>query len=93
MYATKESLPHLQLNECQFKYLETKTDIEACNVRNRKLFEKTVEAFNVLGFSDKEQNEILKILAVIIHLQSLEFKKIEGREINTNIESCTIAVS
>lgn len=59
-----------------------------------KEFEETENALTMLGFSDQDQENLLKILAGILHLGNIEFKqcliKVENEQ---DQEGCVIPVS
>ncbi|XP_058792773.1 unconventional myosin-Vb-like isoform X2 [Phymastichus coffea] len=94
MYAAEEYFSVLQLDKAQYDYAsdseEDSYEKPYQYMHDRIYFDKTIEAFNMLEFSEMEQYEILQILAVLLHIRSLEFKKLEGMATSRSMESCTI---
>ena len=44
----------------------------------RQDFQETLKAFDAIGFSEDEKNEIFKIVALLIHLGNINFKQSNG---------------
>lgn len=57
-------------------------------------FEETVNALNLLGFSETEQNDMFRILAAILHLGNIRFAEcVIKTENQQDQEGCGISVS
>ncbi|XP_034177931.2 dilute class unconventional myosin isoform X2 [Osmia lignaria lignaria] len=69
MCAAAARLPHLHLNhQNQFHYLNQGNNPMIDGVDDLACFDETVTAFTMLGFSSKQQDDMLRILAAIMHL-------------------------
>ena len=91
MCAAKEldELKHLYLESpMDFFYTSQGQDPEIDGVDDCKEFLATKEAFKLLGFSAKEQGNIFKILAGILHLGNVVFEAGSGK---MDSESCSIS--
>lgn len=62
-----------------YKYLMTSA-IEIPQVDDSKEFHHLVHAFDIMGFSNEETNNIFSILAVILHLGNLTFKSYKAEQ-------------
>ncbi|VVC36488.1 Hypothetical protein CINCED_3A024235 [Cinara cedri] len=67
--SSRETLPHLQLGDSEeYIYLSSQPSSE----NDRDSFVETVNALNILGFSQEDQDLIWKVLASILHLGNIE---------------------
>ncbi|CAG9853568.1 unnamed protein product [Phyllotreta striolata] len=74
--AARQKLKHLQLDhQNKFHYLNQGESPNVSGVDDAKEFEETLSALNLLGFSDQEQDDLLKILASILHIGNIDFKE------------------
>lgn len=79
-------MPHLHLSEAQeFHYLNQGQSPVIEGVDDLESFEETTTALTVLGFSSKQQDDMFRILAAILHLGNVRFAK--------EAEGCGISVS
>lgn len=72
----------------EFFYLNQGAAPEIYGVDDSKEFQSTIDAFNLLGFSEKEQWNIFTILAGILHLGNVPFER--GGSGRSDSESCVI---
>ena len=93
MLSAKYRLSHLLLDGQEYCYLNRLFPGETDSENYLKCFDSTMNALNVLGFSLKQQDEILRILSAILHLGNLKFNKLECGENSYNAKSCLISVS
>ncbi|KAJ8966303.1 hypothetical protein NQ314_003568 [Rhamnusium bicolor] len=56
-----------------FHYLNQGSSPDVTGVNDLDSFEETVNALNLLGFSETEQNDMFKILASVLHLGNINF--------------------
>ena len=78
--ADSSSFSYLHLKHPdEFVYLNQGQSPEIDGVDDAKEFQSTIDAFNLLGFSAKEQKNIFLILAGILHLGNVEFEQGSGR--------------
>ena len=71
----------------KYKLLGTSDYIEKEQVQ--KGFQETLNAMKAIRFSEAEKNEILKIIALLIHLGNISFKQASGdgcSAVDTDIE-------
>ncbi|XP_049824224.1 unconventional myosin-Va isoform X2 [Aethina tumida] len=72
--AARKKLPHLKLDhQDNFTYLNQGRSPDVAGVNDLEAFEETVNALNLLGFSETEQNDMFRILAAILHLGNIRF--------------------
>lgn len=89
-------LPHLHLkNREQFHYLNQGNNPEIDGVNDAKCFDETITALTMLGFTSRQQDDLLRILAAILHLGNVNIVNYEGNEgaDNNDNEGSTISVS
>lgn len=91
--SAENRFPEFHLSEPEFFYLSQGNCSGTDDMNNLKMFDDTLRALDSLGIPVKQQDEILKILAAILHLGNLNFKKFEGPEVKDHVESCFISVS
>ena len=91
MCAAKDHVPelsNLHLGQAMdFFYTSQGEDPDIDGVDDLKEFKSTQDAFKLLGFSSKEQQNIYKILAGILHLGNVPFEAGSGK---MDSESCSI---
>ena len=91
MCAAKDHIPelsNLHLGQAMdFFYTSQGEDPDIDGVDDLKEFKSTQDAFKLLGFSSKEQQNIYKILAGILHLGNVPFEAGSGK---MDSESCSI---
>lgn len=69
MCAAASRLPHLHLgHQNMFHYLNQGNDPLIDGVDDLVCFDETINALTMLGFSSKQQDDMLRILAAIMHL-------------------------
>ncbi|XP_024227627.1 unconventional myosin-Va isoform X2 [Bombus impatiens] len=69
MCAAAARLPHLHLShQSKFHYLNQGNDPLIDGVDDLMCFDETISALTMLGFSSKQQDDMLRILAAIMHL-------------------------
>ncbi|XP_011698074.1 PREDICTED: unconventional myosin-Va isoform X1 [Wasmannia auropunctata] len=79
MCSAARRLPHLHLtDQDQFHYLNQGNNPRIDGVDDLAYFDETISALTMLGFTSKQQDDMLRILAAILHLG------------NVNISSCVI---
>ena len=78
--AEQSDYSYLKLKHADdFVYLNQGQAPEIDGVDDAREFASTIDAFNMLGFSAKEQRDIFLILAGILHLGNVEFEQGSGR--------------
>ena len=91
MCAAKDHIPELSNlhlgTAMDFFYTSQGEDPDIDGVDDLKEFKSTQDAFKLLGFSSKEQQNIYKILAGILHLGNVPFEAGSGK---MDSESCSI---
>ncbi len=84
----EEFLSDMSLDEPEaFHYLDQGENPEIDGVDDLKEFNSTLDAFQLLGFSEKDQRLLFRILAGILHLGNVNFEPGGGRG---DSESCVI---
>ena len=83
----------IQMYKNEFYYAEQQNYLQNNNEYYLKRFGELTAALNILGFSDKHQDDIFKILTAILCIVKIEFKKRESTEMITYAESVFIDVS
>lgn len=74
MCSAAKKLPHLHLDfQDKFHYLNQGNDPVIDGVDDFAYFEDTVTAFTTLGFTYKQQDDMFRILAAILHLGNIRF--------------------
>ncbi|CAH1990989.1 unnamed protein product [Acanthoscelides obtectus] len=74
--AARDRLKHLSLeHQNNFSYLNQGESPDVTGVNDLEAFEETVNALNMLCFTETEQDDMFKILAAILHLGNISFKK------------------
>nr|CAI5827731.1 unnamed protein product [Callosobruchus analis] len=74
--AARDRLKHLCLeHQDNFFYLNQGESPDVTGVDDIKAFEETVNALNMLCFTETEQDDMFKILAAILHLGNIRFSK------------------
>ncbi|XP_008202902.1 unconventional myosin-Va isoform X2 [Nasonia vitripennis] len=69
MCAAARRLPHLQLDRPEtFHYLSQGSSPKIDGVDDLQCFDETLTALTTLGFSSKQQDDVLRILAAVLHL-------------------------
>ncbi|RZF37289.1 hypothetical protein LSTR_LSTR005621 [Laodelphax striatellus] len=72
--AVREQYPDLKLNEApSYVYLSEESTIPG--VDDKQCFNETYNALKTLGFSDRDINDLLKILAAILHLGNIKIEQ------------------
>ncbi|XP_046984873.1 unconventional myosin-Va [Schistocerca americana] len=71
--AAREEYPELQLaHQDDFHYLNQGSSPHIQGIDDRAMLEETTNALNLLGFSSKEQMDMFRILAAILHLGNVQ---------------------
>ena len=93
MCSAARRLPHLHLNyQDNFTYLNQGDSPEIEGIDDLACFDETISAMTMLGITSKQQDDLLRILAAILHLGNVSVKSSEGQGSN-DTESCFISVS
>jgi myosin-5 len=93
MCSAANRLPHLHLeNQQKFHYLNQGNSPDIEGISDLSCFDDTITALTMLGFSSKQQDDMLRILSSILHLGNVKVKGSEGGGSNDS-DSCFIAVS
>lgn len=69
-----------------YEYLN-KSKFDIANIDDSKDFNSLVDAFDIMGFSEFESNNIFSILAIILHLGNLNFTSWKSEQANFTSES------
>ena len=86
MCSAARRLPHLHLDKQEkFHYLNQGNSPRIEGVDDLACFDDTVTSLTMLGFSSKQQDDMFRILAAILHLGNV---KVEIGD----VESCYISV-
>ncbi|XP_012285595.1 unconventional myosin-Va isoform X2 [Orussus abietinus] len=99
MCASSKKLPHLHLTRQEtFHYLNQGNDPKISGVNDEACFDDTVTALNLLGFSPRQQDDLLRILAAILHLGNVNIvpnTDAQGEQgtVSDDTEGCYIATS
>ncbi|XP_070524127.1 unconventional myosin-Va isoform X1 [Cardiocondyla obscurior] len=73
MCSAAKRLPHLHLsNQNQFHYLNQGNNPTIDGVDDLAYFDETINALTMLGFTSKQQDDMLRILAAILHLGNVD---------------------
>lgn len=89
MCSAAKRLPHLYLdNQQKFHYLNQGNSPEIESVDDLECFDETTTALTMLGFTSKQQDDMFRILAAVLHLGNVT---VEGSGTN-DTESCFISV-
>ncbi|XP_011648183.1 unconventional myosin-Va isoform X2 [Pogonomyrmex barbatus] len=97
MCSAARRLPHLHLSDQnQFHYLNQGNNPRIDGVDDLAYFDETISALTMLGFTSKQQDDMLRILAAILHLGNVDIssrviKDAKDGEVDT--ESCHISSS
>lgn len=90
MCAANKRLPQLHLDHPQkFHYLNQGNSPEIESVDDLECFDETTTALTMLGFTSKQQDDALRILAAILHLGNVS---VEGSGAS-DTETCFISVT
>ncbi|XP_051171882.1 unconventional myosin-Va isoform X1 [Leptopilina boulardi] len=74
MCSAMKKLPHLHLDfQDKFHYLNQGKDPIIDGVDDLVYFEETINAFTTLGFTYKQQDDMFRILAAILHLGNIRY--------------------
>ncbi|XP_012267747.2 unconventional myosin-Va isoform X2 [Athalia rosae] len=93
MCGSRNQLPYLHLeNQDDFHYLNQGKNPKIEGINDAKSFDDTITALTMLGFSSRQQDDMLRILAAILHLGNLNFMNCEVSQ-NDDTEGSTISPS
>ncbi|XP_076377233.1 dilute class unconventional myosin isoform X3 [Megalopta genalis] len=85
MCAAASRLPHLHLgHQNQFHYLNQGNNPLIDGVDDLTCFDETITALTMLGFTSKQQDDMLRILAAIIHLGNVDIRNTDVQNANVN---------
>ncbi|XP_076760746.1 dilute class unconventional myosin isoform X2 [Xylocopa sonorina] len=86
MCAAASRLPHLHLDhQNKFHYLNQGNNPKIDGVDDLVCFDETITALTMLGFSSKQQDDMLRILAAIIHLGNVNIENSDSQNsVNEN---------
>lgn len=79
------------VSQDDFHYLNQGNNSEIDGVDDLVTFDETISALTMLGFSSKQQDDMLRILAAILHLGNVQIRSCESKDDNS--EGSTISVS
>lgn len=80
MCAAAARLPHLHLDhQNTFLYLNQGNNPVIDGVDDLACFDETINALAMLGFTSKQQDDMLRILAAIMHLGNVAIGNSEGQ--------------
>lgn len=86
MCAAARRHPHLHLgHQNDFHYLKQGNNPVIDGVEDLACFDETINALTMLGFTSKQQDDMLRILAAIMHLGNVDIRSAEAQ--NSNNES------
>lgn len=93
--AAKDQWPELMLDHPdKFRFLNQGKSPSIARVSDLEQFTETVIALNTLGFTKDEVNDVVKILASILHLGNIEFTRKYKRNTNEiDNEGCDVSVN
>ncbi|XP_012234909.1 unconventional myosin-Va isoform X2 [Linepithema humile] len=97
MCSAARRLPQLHLSDQdEFHYLNQGNNPRIDGVDDLEYFEETISALTMLGFTSRQQDDMLRILAAILHLGNVDIKSCvmknaQDNEVDT--ESCYISSS
>ncbi|XP_058794767.1 unconventional myosin-Va [Phymastichus coffea] len=88
MCSARERFPHLGLSEARdFHYLNQGEDTAIDGVDDLECFDETIGALAILGFGPREQDDLLRVLASLLHLGNVRVDSCDGQD----AESCYIS--
>ncbi|PSN35592.1 Unconventional myosin-Vb [Blattella germanica] len=89
--ASRDSLPNLHLShQDDFHYLNQGENPSIDGVDDAAAFEETKTALSLLGFSQREQGDMFKILAAILHLGNVSIVEAAADESDVDSEGSAI---
>ena len=92
--AARNEWPELMLDhQDKFRYLNQGESPNIAKVSDFDEFSETVAALNTLGFTSEEVNDVIKVIAAILHLGNIKFThkyKMDSEEIDH--EGCDVRV-
>ncbi|XP_043795011.1 unconventional myosin-Va isoform X1 [Apis laboriosa] len=90
MCAAAARLPHLHLgHQNKFHYLNQGNNPFIDGVDDLVCFDETITALTMLGFSSKQQDDMLRILAAIIHLGNVNIGNSDNQTLNNENDTET----
>lgn len=90
MCAAAARLPHLHLgHKNKFHYLNQGNNPFIDGVDDLVCFDETITALTMLGFSSKQQDDMLRILAAIIHLGNVNIGNSDNQTLNNENDTET----
>ncbi|XP_043526120.1 unconventional myosin-Va isoform X2 [Frieseomelitta varia] len=88
MCAASARLPHLHLgHQNKFHYLNQGNNPLIDGVNDLVCFDETISALTMLGFSSKQQDDMLRILAAIIHLGNVHIGNVDNQSSNNESDT------
>lgn len=88
MCAASARLPHLHLgHQNKFHYLNQGNNPLIDGVDDLVCFDETISALTMLGFSSKQQDDMLRILAAIIHLGNVHIGNVDNQSSNNESDT------
>ncbi|XP_076648342.1 dilute class unconventional myosin isoform X2 [Halictus rubicundus] len=94
MCAAASRLPHLHLgHQNQFHYLNQGNNPLIDGVDDLTCFDETITALTMLGFTSKQQDDMLRILAAIVHLGNVQIRHSEAQNSANDTEGSVISPS
>ncbi|XP_076285323.1 dilute class unconventional myosin isoform X2 [Lasioglossum baleicum] len=94
MCAAASRLPHLHLgHQNKFHYLNQGNNPLIDGVDDLTCFDETITALTMLGFTSKQQDDMLRILAAIIHLGNVQIRHSDAQNSANDTEGSVISSS
>lgn len=94
MCAAAARLPHLHLDhQNNFHYLNQGNNPGIDGVDDLLCFDETVSALTMLGFSSKQQDDMFRILAAIMHLGNVNIRGSDNQNMGNDTETSYITPS
>ncbi|XP_043264989.1 unconventional myosin-Va isoform X1 [Colletes gigas] len=85
MCAAARRLPHLHLgHQDNFHYLNQGNNPVIDGVEDLACFDETINALTMLGFTSKQQDDMLRILAAIMHIGNINIQSSEAQNSNND---------
>ncbi|XP_039433322.1 unconventional myosin-Va isoform X2 [Culex pipiens pallens] len=91
--ASRKQYPELMLDhQDKFHFLNQGQSPDIARVSDEDQFKETMNALKILGFDDGEVNDIMKMLAAVLHLGNIDFShKYKKQTQEVDQEACSVA--
>ncbi|XP_072764523.1 unconventional myosin-Va isoform X2 [Anoplolepis gracilipes] len=88
MCSAAKRLPQLYLSDQdQFHYLNQGDNPTIEGVDDLEYFDETISALTMLGFTSKQQEDMLRILAAILHLGNVEISSCKAKDADNEVDT------